>query len=118
MSDRAHLLIPFASALSDGCAEAAQNLALPHLQKLLARLAPGPVVGGDESTLSMPHERVLAREIGLPVADGLVPWAAWQARQQGRDPGDKAWAFITPCHWRVGRDHVAMDPPQQLRLDA
>jgi hypothetical protein len=118
MSDSVHLLIPFSYALSDGCAQALRGLALPHLEKLLTRLALGAMDSGDEWTLSMPHERVLAREAGLPVAQGLIPWAAWQVRQAGRDPGDKAWARITPCHWRVGRDHVAMDHPQQLQLDA
>ena len=118
MSDSAHLLIPFAYALSNGCAPALSSLSLPHLEKLLARLAPGPVDAGDEWTLSVPHERVLAHEAGLPGADGLIPWTAWQLRQAGRDPGGSAWASITPCHWRVGRDHVAMDPPQQLQLDA
>jgi hypothetical protein len=118
MSDSVHLLIPFAYALSDGCGQALRSLSLPHLEKLLARLTPGEREPGDEWTLSMPHERVLAREAGLPGADGLIPWAAWQVRQAGREPGDHAWARVTPCHWRVGRDHVAMDHPQQLQLDA
>jgi hypothetical protein len=118
MSDSVHLLIPFAYALSDGCAQALRGLALPNLEKLLARLAPGERDAGDEWTLSMPHERVLARAAGLPVVDGLIALAAWQVKQAGRDPGDRAWARITPCHWRVGRDHVAMDHPQQLQVDA
>jgi hypothetical protein len=118
MSDSVHLLIPFAYALSDGCAQALRGLALPNLEKLLARLATAQRDAADEWTLSMPHERVLAREAGLPVAEGLIPWAAWQVRQAERDPGDRAWARITPCHWRVGHDHVAMDHPQALQLDA
>jgi hypothetical protein len=118
MSDSVHLLIPFAYALSDGCAQALRRVALPNLEKLLARLTPGTRDAGDESTLSMPHERVLAREAGLPPTDGLIPWAAWQVHQAGREAGGEAWARITPCHWRVGRDHVAMDHPQQLQLDA
>lgn len=118
MSDSVHLLIPFAHALSDGCAQALRGLALPNLEKLLARLSSGERDAGDEWTLSMPHERMLARAAGLPIADGLIPWAAWQVKQAGRDPGTQAWACITPCHWRVGRDHVAMDRPQQLQLDA
>jgi len=117
MSDSVHLLIPFAYALSDGCAQALRSLALPNLEKLLARLSPGDRDAGDEWTLSMPHERVLARAAGLPVAEGLIPWAAWQVKQAGRDPGTDAWARITPCHWRVGRDHVAMNHPQELQLD-
>ena len=94
-----------------------RSLALPRLEKLLARMAPAGRDGGDESTLSMPHERALARALGLPAADGRIPWAAWEARQAGRDAGDQAWARITPCHWRVGTGHVAMDDPAALRLE-
>jgi hypothetical protein len=97
--------------------QALKTLALPRLEKLLARMAPAGRDDGDESTLSMPHERALARALGLPAQDGLVPWAAWEAHQAGRDAGDRAWARITPCHWRVGTGHVAMDNPGDLRLE-
>jgi hypothetical protein len=117
MSDGTHLLIPYASSTAGGCVQALQALALPHLEKLLARMTPAGRDGGDESTLSMPHERALARALGLPPADGLIPWAAWEARQAGRDTGTSAWARITPCHWRVGTGQVAMDSPSALRLD-
>jgi hypothetical protein len=116
MSDGVHLLIPFASCPAEDCRQALRALALPHLEKLLARLAPGEAEAGGELTLSMPHERVLARGIGLPAEDGRIPWAAWQVREAGRDPGREAWAFITPCHWRVGSGHVAMDHPHNLQL--
>ena len=118
MSDSTHLLIPFASSRDEGCAAALAMLALPHLEKLLARLAPAATDRGDEASLSMPHERVLARACGLPAADGLIPWAAWQVAQAGRDPGTAAWAHITPCHWRIGQDHVAMGHPHDLQLEA
>jgi hypothetical protein len=117
MSDGVHLLIPFAACSADGCRRSLETLALPHLERLLARLAPAQTIEGDERTLSMPHERVLARECGLEGPDGLLPWAAWQVEQrQGSAEG--AWAWITPCHWRVARDHVAMVHPQALQLDA
>jgi hypothetical protein len=118
MSDSTHLLIPFASSRDEGCAAALTTLALPHLEKLLARLAPAGTDQGDEASLSMPHERVLARACGLPSADGQIPWAAWQVAQAGRDTGGDAWAHITPCHWQVGQDHVAMGHPHDLQLDA
>jgi hypothetical protein len=98
-----HLLIPFAFCSSDGCAAALPALKLPQLQKLLARLTPQPLDAGDEFSLSPPHERALARALGLPVADGLIPWAAQQARAT-----NGAWAFITPCHWQIGTNHIAM----------
>ena len=98
-----HLLIPFAFGSSDGCAAALPALKLPQLDKLLARLTPQPLDAGDEFSLSPPHERALARALGLPVADGLIPWAAQQAQAT-----EGAWAFITPCHWQVGTNHIAM----------
>lgn len=117
MSDSAHLLIPFASSPEPGCREALRGLALPRLEQLLARLSPGTVDAGSETSLSLPHERALARACGLAPADGRIPWAAWQVKQSGGDPGDAAWAQITPCHWRVGSDHVAMDDPAGLQLE-
>jgi hypothetical protein len=98
-----HLLIPFAFGSSDGASAALPALKLPQLQKLLARLTPQPLDAGDEFSLSPPHERALARALGLPVADGLIPWAAQQARAT-----NGAWAFITPCHWQIGTNHIAM----------
>jgi hypothetical protein len=116
MSDAAHLLIPFASCGDPGCVEARRGLRLPALERLLARLKPEGADEGDDHTLSMPHERVLARQLGLPVRDGCTPWAAWQVLQSGRDAGSDAWGWITPCHWQVGRDHIAMTHPQHLDL--
>ena len=117
MSDIAHLLIPFAAAEAPECRQALAGLQLPRLEKLLARLQRAAADHGSAHDLSLPHERVLARAWGLPAADGRTPWAAWQLRQWGRDPGRDAWACITPCHWRVGSDHVAMDDPARLQLD-
>ncbi|MEO7391707.1 MAG: phosphoglycerate mutase [Ramlibacter sp.] len=118
MSDSVHMLIPFASSTAEGCVQALRGLALPQLEKLLARMVLVRTDAGDDQSLSMPHERVLARECGLPGDDGLIPWAAWQVRQAGHDTVDAAWARVTPCHWRVGTDHVLMSHPQELHLDA
>ncbi|MDF2467131.1 MAG: hypothetical protein K0Q43_5366 [Ramlibacter sp.] len=104
--------------MDEGCVQALRALDLPQLEKLLARLSPGEPETGSELSLSMPCETVLAREFGLPVEDGHIPWAAWQVHETGRDAGSHAWAFITPCHWRVGTGHVAMDHPHNLQLDA
>jgi hypothetical protein len=100
---RMHLLIPFAYCSSEGCAAVLPTLKLPNLEKLLARLTPQALDAGDEFSLSTPHERALARTLGLPVEDGLIPWAACQARAV-----DGVWAFITPCHWQIGTNHIAM----------
>jgi len=117
MSDGVHLLVPYAACRSQGSREAMRSLALPHLEKLLGQLACVHTDEGDERMLSMPHERALAREYGMEAPDGLIPWAAWQVAQAGRDTRFAAWAWITPCHWRVGTGQVAMDHPQELQLD-
>jgi len=104
-----HLLIPFAFCSSEGCRQALTPLKLPNLEKLLRRLTPQPLDSGDESSLSPPHERALARALNLPVADGLIPWAALQAQTTlAASAASSAWAFITPCHWQTGSKHVAM----------
>ena len=116
MSDAIHLLIPFAKAEDPGCAQAMQDLRLPALRQLLARLDLGESDAGAASDLSMPHERALARAIGLPAQDGRIPWAAWEQRLAGKDPGSMPWAWLTPCHWEVGMDHVRMHAPAHLGL--
>lgn len=121
MSDTTHLLIPYAAAQSAAGQQALAGLALPHLDRLLAQLSPGVPDEGDEESLSPPHERALARALGLGGADGHLPWAAWHAGQLGdaapAAAPDAAWAFITPCHWQVRTDHVTLDDPAALGLD-
>ncbi len=93
MSDAAHLLIPFAACSADGCRERLASLRLPHLERLLARWRRRRSKRGDERTLSLPHERVLARDAACRRADGLLPLAAWEAAQRGVDPRGQAWAW-------------------------
>ena len=104
-----HLLIPHASSHSEGCQAALATLQLPHLQKLLSRLSPQALDAGDELSWSPPHERALARNLGLPVVDGQLPWAALAASQRSELahlPG--AWAFVTLCHWQATTHEVTM----------
>jgi len=119
MSDTTHLLIPYAASASEGCQQAQQGLALPHLDRLLARLSPDPAHSdrGEETSFSAPHERAQARAMGLPTEDGRIPWAAWHRHQQGPSTDGEAWAFVTPCQWQVSTDHVTLRDPQQLGLD-
>src|SRR5674476_771917 len=103
------LLIPFAFCSSEGCRQTLRTLKLPHLEKLLRRLTPAPLDVGTGLSLSAPHERALARVLNLPIEDGLIPWAAWQAQAAKLAPeAISAWAFITPCHWQVGAKQAAM----------
>src|SRR5438093_12287478 len=68
-----HLILPFAAAQSDTGRHALQTLRLPHLDALLARLTPSQRDEGDELSLTTPHERALARAIGLVGDDGRLP---------------------------------------------
>jgi hypothetical protein len=104
-----HVLIPFASALSDGCQAALPGLKLPHLGKLLARLTPQALDTGDEHSWSPPHERALAKAQSLPHSDGQIPWAAAQAQDQAELAKlDSAWAFVTLCQWQASTFEVSM----------
>lgn len=111
-----HLLIPFASSNSEYARRTLRDLKLPHLDRLLARLTPVHLDTGSEDALSPPHERALARPLGLQGPDGLIPWAARQARKNQLESPDQGWGWVTPCRWQVGRDHIRMDPPDALAL--
>lgn len=112
-----HLLIPFASVLSDAGRHALRGLALPQLDALLARLAVADDDRAEACTLTPPHERALARALGLAGADGELPWAAQSAAADGIDPGDLAWGQLTPTHWMAGADGVRVVDPLALSLD-
>lgn len=119
MSDTTSLLIPYAASTAEGCQQALQGLALPHLDRLLARLSPhtAQTDTGEETSFTPPHERALARALGLPFDDGRIPWAAWHRHQQGQPAHGQAWAFITPCQWHVSTDHITLRDPDSLGLD-
>ena len=114
--DPDHLLIAYAASRAPGAPEALQGLRLPNLEKLLARLQPGALVAVDAESPDMPHERALAAALGLRTAPGHAPWAALQMRAGGGEPGNQAWAWITPCHWQIGMDHVLLQDPASLHL--
>ena len=123
-----HVLIPFAATLDPACRQAFDALKLPQLGRLLATLAPGPIDAASEFSLTPAHERVQARWQGLPLQDGRAPFAAVAALGAATQlcpavAADKqthtphgAWAFITPCHWVLGQDHVSMGDPDDLEL--
>ena len=99
-----------------------QNGGLKNLPRLLQGMKLVDTIACEASSLSTPHERVLAKALGLPgfgaMPDGLIPWAAWQASQtpDAQDQHGKAWAFITPCHWAMGREHATLTDPAALAL--
>lgn len=125
-----HLLIPYASVSSPDCRAQFPLLQLPRLTALLDRLAPAGADEGDDHHLTPPHERALARVLGLPAAgDGRLPWAAYFALAGsaspallGQGPGENrrgepvAGAWFTPCHWSVGMEQVMLLAPDDLGL--
>lgn len=112
-----HLLIPHAAGLSAACAETLLHLALPNLAALLGRLEATERDTADEYSLNPPHERVLARTLGMEGEDGALPWAARAAAADGIAVGDGVWGQLTPAHWQVGRETVTLTDPAALALD-
>lgn len=117
---RMHLVIPFAAPASEGGMQALATLELPNLSDLLAVAGEPALDAGDDSSLSPPHERALARALGLAGADGGIPWAAWHAVTDGiavQTPPDLPWGQLTPVHCHVGTDRVSLLDPDELALD-
>lgn len=112
-----HLLVPFAAPLSDAGRQALRDLSLPVLAQLWPLLLDVQRDEADEMSLSPPHERALARALGLPVADGLLPIAALDAARQGFEVGTRPWARLTPAHWQLGAERVSLGDPLALGLD-
>lgn len=116
------LLVPWAGASDPSARAALDSVGLPQLQALLRQLKPGPRVQSDALARSLPHEAPLARALGLPDGDGLTPWAAlaaWDATPAAERPAiaQHAWAWITPCHFRIGADQVQLGHASALPLD-
>jgi len=112
------LIVPFAGVLSEAGRHAARDLSLPTLERLLARSAPGAALGGDEQSLSTPHELALAHALGWPLIDGRLPWAARAAASDGLPVGSHALGLLTPVHLHVGTEQVTLTDPAALALEA
>jgi hypothetical protein len=118
-----HLLIPFAACSASDWLPTLQALppeSLKHLGQLLQGMKLIETDTQSAESLSPPHERALARAIGLAgpqTPDGLIPWAAHDAAQQlGDAASGQAWAWITPCHWAMGHLHATLSDPAALQL--
>ena len=111
-----HLIVPFAGTVSTSGRQALQSLALPHLERLLARFKPTQTLGSDEYSLSPPHELALAASRGWPLGEPALPWAADAARRAGLPTADQAWALLTPVHLHLGTDQVTLTDPAELQL--
>ncbi len=115
-----HLLIPFAGRGSPGCRAVLATLRLPNLEALLARLTRADDDSAADDSRSPPHERAMARALGITAPDGCIPWAAFEARRTGVAAPDDAgaWALVTLCHWRVEIDDIVLGDPDAIGIDA
>ncbi len=113
-----HLIISHAAGAGAQCQAAITQLALPNLDKLLRLLHTTQTWHGTPEDLTPLPERVQADGVELYGQDGLVPWAAAEARERGLAAvhGAAGWAWITPCHWRAHAQHVEMLGPEELDL--
>ncbi|MDB5743415.1 MAG: hypothetical protein JWR68_1730 [Polaromonas sp.] len=117
-----HLLLPFAACNAAAWRPTLQAMPqgkLAHLGKLLQGMHKVETDTRGENTLSPPHERALARALGLATSqtpDGLIPWAAQSAIAHLPACRGKGWAWITPCHWAMGHLHATLTDPAALDL--
>lgn len=85
---------------------------LPNLDALLRRLRPESCIECDENNPSDPAELATARALGLPSEPGKIPWAAVETNTIGTP-----CAWLIPCHWQLGMDHVLLADSALLALD-
>ena len=111
-------LITHAKPLGQQCQQTLSSLHMPNLDALLRLLTPGLRSTCEEDTLSPLHEMLEASARGLAPQDGLLPWAALQAKalQLPAPATGEAWAWLTPCHWQVNADHVRMADPADSQI--
>ena len=120
-----HLIVPFASTVSEAGRLAQQTLVLPGLARLLAGLQPGPLLGRDELSLNPPHEQALARAWGwagdgIDLSHAALPFAAHRAAALGLPgavDGQAAWGLLTPVHLHAGSEQISLTDPATLQLD-
>jgi len=126
-----HLLLTDVAPSGPNCRAALAQLRLPTLTALLRLLPANQHQHGNRQSLSPLSEQVYAQALGLhtnsgqhpgtpDATDGLLPWAALDAqRLQLPAPTDgQGWGWVTPCHWKIYTDHVHMNDPASLALQA
>ena len=81
------------------------------LGALLARLQPAGTLRLPGDSPATPFEAALARALHLPGEAGRWPWAALDTATIGA-----ACAWLRPCHWQLGLDHVTLLNPADVAL--
>ena len=101
-----HLLIAGAAPPPGAAAPPAPP---PHLAALWPRLAPCGQAHAEPDSPDTALAPLLAAALALPGAPGRWPWAAWDSGSAG-----VGCAWLTPCHWQPGMDHVLLHEPLTL----
>ncbi|HXZ07199.1 MAG TPA: regulator [Paraburkholderia sp.] len=117
---RLHLLLPFALPSAADASTALHRLAVPALDRLVARGTLVERVIGEDFQRTLPHERWVARQFGAisptqPAADE-APLAPYMLLADGGQPGNATWACIQPVHVRIAHDHLVLIDPDALDL--
>ena len=141
-----HLIVAFAACSPSTWLQIKAPLEPKNLGKLVRGMTLIHSSPGEAASLSPPHEKVLAGAWGLTSLpaegraekgsaslagavspypnrfpetkaggasqDGLLPWAALEAKAAPQ----QAWAFITLCHWAMGREHATLTDPAALDI--
>lgn len=114
-----HVLVPFAFAAGPTCHEIVNQMEVPNLRALLLSLRRAHEEIGQDDDASMPHERVLARSLGLwpesPLSQEVLAGIPWAAANSDDPRVPQAW--FTPCHFQVSMDQVQMLPTGLLVID-
>ncbi|MCY7370786.1 MAG: hypothetical protein LH479_07940, partial [Polaromonas sp.] len=119
----AHLIVPYAVCNSPAWLKTVASMppaSTRQTQALLRSMRLETANLQSEHSLSPPHERALAQALGLgagELEDGLIPWAALDA-QRGLPQArvGQGWAWVTPCHWAMGREQATLTDPAALDL--
>jgi hypothetical protein len=120
--NRLHLLLPFALPAAADASTALHSLAIPALDRLVARATLVERVIGEDFQRTLPHERWVARRFGAVPADTAgaatdeAPLAPYMLLADGGQPGNATWACVQPVHVRIAHDHLVLIDPASLEL--
>ncbi|GAA4012310.1 hypothetical protein GCM10022212_02380 [Actimicrobium antarcticum] len=91
----------------------------PALAVLLARSQAAATQRHDAFARALPHERWLARAIGLSPDDSRdtsAPLALQAMHQRAITPESGVWFLLNPVHIHIARDHLVLTDPRRLAL--
>lgn len=109
------LVLPHLLPLPEFAPDLVRSLETPALAALLTRTRAHQRSGAADSAHALPHERWLARALGLS-REGHPAFAAAAMRGFGLDPAGGTWYIVNPAHIQIARSHSMMADLRQLGL--